>query len=102
MLLDSSLQRPLVRADDLADLFSVLEEQKGRHGADAELLRDVADLVNVDLEELGLRVLFAELGDLGGDDLAGAAPSGEAVEDDERVGVGTEDLGVVGGFTTYR
>ena len=98
MLLDSGLQRPLIRAHDLADLLAVLEEQERRHGADAELLRDVADLVDVDLEELGVRVLLAELDDLGRDDLAGPAPGGEAVEHDEGLGVGVEDLGLVGGF----
>lgn len=51
VVLDGSLQGLRVRTDDLADLLTVLEEEEGRHGADAELLRDVGDVVDVDLVE---------------------------------------------------
>jgi len=96
MTLNSGLQRPLIRTHDLAHFLPVLKQQKRRHRPDAQLLGYVADLVDVDLEELGLREFFAELGHLGRDDLARAAPCGEAVEDDEGGGVGGDDFGLVG------
>lgn len=102
ILLNSSLQRPLVRTYDLPNLLAVLEEQESRHGSDAQLHRYIVHFVDVDLEELGLRVLFAELGDLGRDDLAGPAPGGEAIEDDECRGIGAEDIGLVGGLAVER
>jgi hypothetical protein len=49
--LDSRLEGLRVRAHDLGDLVAVLEEQECGHGADAELLRDVRDVVNVELVE---------------------------------------------------
>ena len=49
--LDSGLEGLWVRADDLADLLLVLEQEEGGHGADAEVLGDVGDLVDVELEE---------------------------------------------------
>jgi hypothetical protein len=102
MLLNSSLQRPLIRTHDLSNLLAVLEEQEGRHGPDAQLHRYIVHFVDVDLEELGLRVLFAELGDLGRNDLARPTPGGEAIEDDERRGIGAEDVGLVGGLAVER
>lgn len=95
MLLDCGFEGPFIGTDDLADLLAVLEEQEGRHGADAELLGDVADLVNVDLEELGVGVLVGELDHFRRDHLARAAPRREAVEHDERRRVGGEDVGGV-------
>lgn len=84
-----------MRAHDLADLLSVLEDHKGRHGADAEFLGDVGDFVDVELVEAGVRVGVGELDDFGGDGFAGGAPGGHAVDDHEgRVGEGF----VVGGF----
>jgi len=83
MLLNSSFQRSLIRTHDLSDLLAVLEEQECWHSPDTQLLRYIAHFVDVDLEELGLWVLFAKLCDLGRDDLAGPAPGGETVEDDE-------------------
>jgi hypothetical protein len=83
MLLNSSFQRSLIRTHDLSDLLAVLEEQERWHSPDTQLLRYIAHFVDVDLEELGLWVLFAKLCDLGRDDLAGPAPGGETVEDDE-------------------
>lgn len=58
--LDGGLKGLGVRADDLANLFTVLEEQEGGHGADAELLGNVGDLVDVDLVETGLGVGVGE------------------------------------------
>ena len=49
--LDRRLQRRRVRAHDLADFLSILEEQKRRHGAHAQLLRDFGNLVDVDFVE---------------------------------------------------
>jgi hypothetical protein len=51
-LLNRSLQRGRVSADNLADLLSVLEDDECRHGADAKLLRNIGDFVNVDLNEV--------------------------------------------------
>lgn len=95
------LEGPLVGTDDLADLFAVLEEHKGGHGADAELLGDVGDLVDVDLVKVDLVLELGRLGeldDLGGDDLARSAPGREAVDDDELAGAGLVDRGLEGGF----
>jgi hypothetical protein len=85
--LNPSLESGRVGADDVLDLLAVLEEHEGGHGADAELGGDLAHLVDVDLVELGLRVVLAELGDLGRDRLARAAPGREAVEHNGLLGV---------------
>lgn len=74
MLQHGGLDGVLISADDLADLLAVLEEDEGRHGTDAELLRHVGHLVDVELVEAHARVLVGELGDDGGDGLARAAP----------------------------
>ena len=73
-LLDGGLERLGVCADDLLDLLLVLEEQEGGHGADAEVLSDVRDLVDVELVEarVGVRV-----GEPGGGGSAGAGAQGE-------------------------
>ena len=68
-------------------LLAVLVQQEGRHGANAYFASRVAQLVDVDLVELDIRVLLAEVRDLGGNGLAGAAPGGEAVYDDGALGV---------------
>jgi hypothetical protein len=46
-----------VGADDGLDLSAVLEEDKGGHGTDSELLGDVGDLVDVDLVEADVLVI---------------------------------------------
>lgn len=89
VFLDRTLNIRRRSTQNLIDLLSVLEVDESRHGADAQLLRDVGDLVDVDLVERNVRVLFAVFGDLGGDGLAGATPGSEAVDHDQ--------LGVVGG-----
>jgi hypothetical protein len=58
VLLDTSLDGLGVCADNLADLLAVLEEYEGGHGADAEFLRNVGDLVDVELVETCLGVLL--------------------------------------------
>ena len=61
-------------------------------------MSDIGDFIDVDLVECSLGVLFAIFGDDGGDDLAGAAPDGEAIEDDELVFWRREDVFLVGLF----
>lgn len=51
--LDRGLKRLGVRADDLPNLLLVLEQEEGGHGADAEVLGDVGDFVDVELVEAG-------------------------------------------------
>jgi hypothetical protein len=60
VLHDAGLDGLGVRADNLADLLAVLEEDEGGHGADAELLCNVGDLVDVELVEAGFGVLLRE------------------------------------------
>lgn len=60
VVLDGRLERDGVGADDLADLLTVLEEHEGGHGAHGELLRDLGDLVDVELVEAGRGVLVGE------------------------------------------
>ena len=59
-LLNSSLECRWVRSNDLADLLSVLENNEGWHGADADLLGDVWNVVDVHLDEVGGWVLLGE------------------------------------------
>ncbi len=51
MGLDRRLKRFGVRAHNLGDLRAVLEKQERRHSADAEVLCDVGNLVDVELVE---------------------------------------------------
>jgi hypothetical protein len=60
VLLDAGLNGLRVCAHDLTDLLAVLEEDKGGHGADTELLRNVGDLVDVELVEACVGVLLRE------------------------------------------
>jgi hypothetical protein len=55
-LLNRRLQRRRVRTHDLTDLLAVLEDQEGGHGANAELLRDIGDFVDVELDEVHVGV----------------------------------------------
>jgi len=74
-------------------LLAVLEEEEGGDGLDAVLGGEGAFLVDVDLQDLELA---AELGgdvvEEGGDGLAGAAPLGPEVDEDD--GVSALELGV--------
>lgn len=82
------------------DLFLVLEDQEGGHGADAELLSHVGDLVDVELDEVCAGVFLGEAvstecvsdcwndregaderDELRSDDFAGSAPGCEGVKD---------------------
>jgi hypothetical protein len=60
VLLNSGLKSNRVGANDLADLLAVLEQQESGHGADGLLLRDLGDLVDVDLVEAGVGVIVGE------------------------------------------
>ncbi|GAO49496.1 hypothetical protein G7K_3645-t1 [Saitoella complicata NRRL Y-17804] len=62
----------------LSNLLTVLEQQEGGHGADVVLGSDLGELIDVDLDELGVGVGVGELGDLGGNGLARTAPGGKA------------------------
>ena len=97
MFRDRSFQFPGIRTNDLLDLLAVLEQHERRHGLDAQLLRDIRNIVDVDLVEIGV-VLVGEFFDLGRDHLAGAAPGGEAVEDGEAGVGGVGDFFGEGGF----
>lgn len=55
--LDSSLKRLGVSAHNLCNLVAALEQEERGHGADAEFLRNVGNLVDVELEETGVGVL---------------------------------------------
>lgn len=88
---DSRLKRLGVRANNLTNLLSILEEEEGRHSPHTELLCNLGDLIDVDLDELGGGEGLAEFGDLGRNGFAGTAPGGEAVEDDQGV-LGREDF----------
>ena len=101
--LDSSLKSLGVRANDLGYLVAVLEEEESRHGADAEFLGNIGDLVDVELVEFGGWIVVREPGamvnflikfsktsrsllyNLGRDDLARPAPCREGIEDEEGV-----------------
>jgi hypothetical protein len=91
----------LIRAHDLLDLLSVLEQQKCWHSPDVELLRNIRHLIDIDLVELHailVLVFSGHGGDLRGNHLAGTAPGGEAVEQDEVGGGAADDGGLEGGF----
>lgn len=58
--LDGSLESLRVGTDDLSDLLAVLEEKEGGHGADAELLSNVGDLIDIELVEAGVGICAGE------------------------------------------
>lgn len=60
VLLDSGLNGLGVRTNDFSHLLAVLEEHEGGHGADAEFLRDIGHLVDVELVEAGAGVGLRE------------------------------------------
>jgi hypothetical protein len=88
-LLQTSLDGGGVGAADSGrvNLLAILEEEESGHGGDAVLGGDLGGLVDVDLVELDVLVGQAELLDLRGDGLAGAAPGGEEVDEDGLGGV---------------
>lgn len=97
------LQRLLIRPHHLPDLLPVLENQKRRHRPDAQLLRNIGHLVDIQFVETSAFLVFLRHGDDGGgDDFAGAAPGGEAVEDHEGgVGEGGAEVGGTGGGVSW-
>ncbi len=101
VLLDGGLEGANIGTNNLIDLFAVLEEHECRHSPHAKLLSDIGNLVNIDLVEIDGVLVFFRIGELdhfGGDDLAGTAPGGEAVEDDQSICGALDDRGGVGGF----
>lgn len=58
VLLDPCLDGLGVCANNLANLLTILEEDEGGHGTDAEFLCDIGDLVNVELVEASLGVFL--------------------------------------------
>ncbi|KAB8297913.1 hypothetical protein EYC80_001696 [Monilinia laxa] len=57
---DSLLDRMRAGTHNLGKLLSILEDYEGRHGSDTELLGYIWDFVDVDLDKVGLGVLFRE------------------------------------------
>lgn len=96
VLLNGSLNSCRVGTDNFLDLLAALEEQKRGHGANAQLLGNIRALVDVELDELDVRVVFTVLLDLGSNSLARAAPGGVGVDHDELVAL---DGRVEVGFT---
>lgn len=95
-LLNTSHNSRGVGTTDSLDLLTTLEEKESRHGRDTVGSSDLRKLVDVDLEELDVGVLGAQLLDLGGDGLAGTAPLGEEVDQNGVVLDGLVELGVAG------
>jgi hypothetical protein len=104
--LNSRQERLGVRTHDLLDLVLVLEDQECGHGADAELLRNVRDLIDIELDEMGAGEFLREpvpppvstmndggrrmgreyvLHDLRSNDFAGTAPGCKGIENDDLV-----------------
>lgn len=52
MLLEGVQEHRGVGTDDLLNLLAVLEDDESRHGADAELLGEVGQMVDVELGEV--------------------------------------------------
>lgn len=92
-LLDPSLQRRRISSHNITLFLPTLVQQECGHSADANVRRRLSQLVDVNLVELGLRVLEAQLGDFGSDGLARAAPGRVAVDDDGVLGL--DDLFLV-------
>ena len=61
-LFNGGLENLWVGTDNLGDLLLALEDQEGWHGADAELLSDIWDLIDIKLGEVGAGVLVGESG----------------------------------------
>ena len=85
-----------VRAHNLLHLLTTFKQQERRHSPNAEFLRNIRNLIHINLVEFDGAVfrVIGPLGDLRGDRLARAAPSGEAVEEDEVGGGGGADFGL--------
>ena len=62
MLLDELNQSSGVGTDQVAGLLTVLEDEEGRHGTDAELLGQFGDFVDIELEEVNAVLEFVRVG----------------------------------------
>lgn len=81
MLKHGGVDGLFVGANNLTDFLAVLEQDEGRHGAHAKLLRQVGHLVHVELVEPHARVLVGQFDNVGRDHLARAAPGRETVDE---------------------
>lgn len=69
ILLNLLLQLDGIGTNNLLNLLSVLENQESGHSADAVLLSELREFVDVDFEVVCIGILFGEFDDLGCDDL---------------------------------
>ena len=91
---DSRGELVTVGSNDFSDLRTVLDELESGHTTDGLALGEGSELIDIDVEEKGLRVLGSQSLVDGGDLLARSAPGGREVDNDELVGSGGV-LGVV-------
>lgn len=91
--LDSSLDGRGVGTLDLLHTLTIVVEVEGRHGRDTVGSGNLGEFIDIDLVELDVGVLLAELLEGRGDGLAGTAPDG--VEVDDNGAGGLSDLGLV-------
>ena len=75
----------LVGTAHLSNFIAALVELEGGHGLDAYVLRGLLVGINVDLDEDGVGELFLHSNEFGADHLAGRAPGGSEVNDNELV-----------------
>jgi len=80
-------ESPGVGTNELVGLLAIDKDLKGGHGADAELLGEVGEVVDVNLgeEDVLELLLVGVLGEERSNSFARAAPCGEAVEHDNLV-----------------
>mgnify|MGYP001636188979 CR=1 FL=1 len=91
--LEASLDGGGVSTLDLLIEFTILVEAEGRHGRDSVGSSNLGEVIDVDLVELDVGVGIAELLEGRSDGLAGTAPGGVEVDDNEAGGI--SDLGLV-------
>lgn len=87
MLVNRSHNHRRRRAQHRLHLLPILKIHKRRHGRNAQLLRYIGRLINVDFVKLDVGVFVAVFFDFGRDGLARGTPGGVAVDDDEFGGV---------------
>jgi len=78
--LDSDLQGCRIGADNFFNLLPALEQHECGHSTDTKLLSHVCDVINVQLIEVGARIILAVLVDHRGDYFAWATPCGITVK----------------------
>ena len=91
--LESSLDGRGVGTLDLLHTLTTVVEVEGRHGRDTVGSGNLGEVIDIDLVELDVGVLLAELLKGRGDGLAGTAPDGVEVDDNGTGGL--SDLGLV-------